>query len=105
MRYVPLGMVRGVDGGGLSLRETEGVPRQRTGQAGRAGTPVEQVTSYLTFMMSSRHTLYSGSLVILGHVRSVGVPTSLKIRFSCSSTSLPGNSGRPLLASSGGGGG
>ncbi len=45
---------------------------------------------------------------MLGHVASVGVPTSLNILFSCSSTSLPGNNGRPPLASSarieGGGG-
>ena len=43
-------------------------------------------------------TLYSGSRDILGQVCSVGVPTSLNILFSCSSTSLPGKRGRPLLA-------
>ncbi len=35
-----------------------------------------------------------------GHVSSVGVPSSLNILFSWSSTSLPGKSGRPALASS-----
>ena len=40
--------------------------------------------------------------MIPGQVRSVGVPTSLKTLFNCSSTSLPGKRGRPLLAISGG---
>ena len=35
---------------------------------------------------------------MFGHVLSVGVPTSLNILFSCSSTSLPGKRGLPLLA-------
>ena len=48
------------------------------------------------------YTLYSGSRTMFGHVLSVGVPTSLKILFSCSSTSLPGNRGLPLLAISSG---
>ena len=51
---------------------------------------------------SLHHTLYSGSLVRPGQVLSVGVPTSLNTLFSCSSTSLPGKRGRPLLAISGG---
>ena len=37
---------------------------------------------------------------MLGHVDSVGVPSSLKMRFSWSSTSLPGKRGRPAFASS-----
>lgn len=44
--------------------------------------------------------LKSGRVVILGHVSSVGVPKSLKIRFNWSSTSDPGNNGRPALANS-----
>jgi hypothetical protein len=35
-----------------------------------------------------------------GQVTSLGVPRSLNIRFSWSSTSLPGNKGRPALANS-----
>lgn len=44
--------------------------------------------------------LKSGRRFIPGQVSSVGVPRSLKIRLSWSSTSEPGNRGRPALASS-----
>lgn len=44
--------------------------------------------------------LKSGSAVILGQVSSVGVPKSLNIRFNWSSTSEPGNRGRPAFANS-----
>ena len=44
--------------------------------------------------------LKSGSCVIPGQFSSDGVPNNLKIRFNWSSTSLPGNSGRPAFANS-----
>ena len=44
--------------------------------------------------------LYSGKDPIPGQVSSVGVPSNLKILFNWSSTSLPGNKGRPALANS-----
>lgn len=44
--------------------------------------------------------LKSANWLTPGHVSSVGVPSNLKIRFNWSSTSDPGNSGRPAFASS-----
>ena len=44
--------------------------------------------------------LKSGSWDIPDHISSEGVPSSLKILFNWSSTSLPGNKGLPAFASS-----
>lgn len=59
---------------------------------------IRSVTAVNSQEHNDFYTLYSGRLVTPGHVLSLGVPTNLNILLSCSSTSLPGNSGRPPLA-------
>jgi hypothetical protein len=54
----------------------------------------------LVFEWYKGNGLKSGNCVTPGHESSVGVPNSLKILLSWSSTSLPGNRGRPAFASS-----
>ena len=59
---------------------------------------ITETRNIFCYNRANECTLYSGSRPMLGHVLSVGVPTNLNILFSCSSTSLPGNNGRPLFA-------